>query len=60
MKEKYKMKNVICTTKLDNFLDNSLFHTHIMRESKKSNVSMRERELYKKLSNIIVQITLLI
>jgi hypothetical protein len=25
--------NVICTIKLDNFLDNPLSHTHIMRES---------------------------
>jgi hypothetical protein len=56
-KEKYikKKRNIICTTKLDNFLDNPISHTHIMRKSKKI-MRVLERRLYKKLSNLVVQI----
>jgi hypothetical protein len=38
----FLLRNVICTIKLDNFLDNPLSYTHIMRELK-NNVNMRER-----------------
>jgi hypothetical protein len=44
---------------MDNFLDNSLSHTHIMREQK-NNVSMKERVVQEGVSNLIVQITLLL